>query len=381
LRPVRATWVLLLTAVPPAVAAEDAAPPPRAEAPEHDALGFPLTVNGQVLTLADVLRLLGANPDSLPALGPLREQQLRNLRDLVLRKKLVERVGEIFSIKVAEKEVNDILLRHAEARGGEARFYEWLGQQGFTLAAYQEQVQHGLLEGRIQELLARGRGRDGKVLAYDTGWRPDELDAAFAREAKRPEGGVRARYLEFTVDLSRSERMAVISESMAKEHGPGWTEEEIARRVGARLAEVRAALDAGKSFRETAREHGADLSQETRWVDVPKEPSDDPLRAFLQRARVGTRSRPIPTPGGGWRIVRLLERKVEKAPSLEDTDLVLTLAERIRRGRKDQAYARMLLAALDRSYIRPVRVQEELRTSILADLDQARQALAALGLR
>ncbi|MGQ0612724.1 MAG: hypothetical protein ACT4PV_03105 [Planctomycetaceae bacterium] len=375
----RACWALLLAA---AIAPAQEEPPasPRPESPAHDALGFPVTMNGRILTQSDVFRILGASAASLPAAGELRDQQLRNARDLVLRRQLVERIGEVFAIKISPKEVSDILGRQTEARGGEAKFYEWMSQQGFTLAAYQEQLRFSLLEGRINELLARGRARDGKVLAYDTGWRPRELERAFALSSPRTEGSVKVRALDFTVDLTREERMAVVRESMAEEKGPGWSEEEIGRRVAVRLAEVQAALGGGKAFLEIAQERGADLAQADRWVALPPEPSPDPLLAFLQQAAAGARSAPIPIPGGGFRLALLLERKVENPPSLQDSALMIDLAEKIRRARRDKAYALMLLNALDRSFVRPDRVREDLRRSILADLDQARQALAALGL-
>ncbi len=376
----RAPWALLL-AVGLASAQEENPASPRAESPAHDALGFPVTMNGQILTQSDVFRILGTNAASLPPTGALRDQQLRNARDLVLRRQLVERIGQVFSIKITPREVSDVLGRQTEARGGEAKFYEWLGQQGFTLAAFQDQLRFSLLEGRINELLARGRARDGKVLAYDTGWRPRELETAFLRAAPRTDGAVKARALDFTVDLTREERMAVVKDSMAGEHGPGWTEEEIGRRVAARLAEVQKSLEAGKPFLEVAQERGADPAQADRWVDLPSEPSPDPLLAFLQQAETGAVSAPLPIPGGGFRIARLLERKVEAPPSLQDPALVMDLAEQIRRGRRDKAYAQMLLSALDGSFVRPERVREELRRSILANLEQARQTLAALGLR
>jgi len=353
-----------------------------ADVPEHDAHGFPVTINGEVLTRNDVFRALGVRPGALGGEGPQLDQQIRNARDLVLRRRLLERVGAIHGLRISDKEVRDEASRAMERRGGEAKFHEWLEQAGLTVAGFEEQLRFELLDGRIRELLVRGFNRDGKFLPYDVAWRPEEVGTAFARDARRRSGdGARARALELVLDLAPDERTRLVRRSMAQPDPDAWVKAELASACRKKLETARERLAAGTPFEELVKEAGGDPARGERWIDLGEGSGDDPKLAFLRTAAEGDVSEPIELEHGGFVLIKLLERKSEAARGLADPAVAQEYARRIQAARMEQARARMLLAALDDSYLEPGRVRQELRASILAELAQARRTLQDLGLK
>ncbi|MHC4491081.1 MAG: hypothetical protein ACYTDU_05615, partial [Planctomycetota bacterium] len=121
-------------------------------------------------------------------------------------------------------------------------------------------------------------------------------------------------------------------------------------------------------------------TQEELWIEVPRQPSEDPVERFLQTAEVNEVSDALPRPGGGYRIVGLLARERPEERSVKDPDVSKAYAARIQRLRAVKWQAHMHIQALDRSTVRPERVRESMREELLAELRDAEGRLRALGL-
>jgi len=346
-------------------------------AESHDALGFPVIFNDEVITRNDVLRSLGAKETELGS----PEVLARELNALLYRK-VTELVAAHLGIKVAKEEVEAAIQREIDLKGGEAKFYESLAQRGDTLAHYKQYIRELILQGKMGFLFINGISRDQKtLLPWAVRPRPHEIQVAFETDPERRAPGPRVRWLEFEVKLSEAEKKPLYAMMME-----GAAEKEVRAKTQAllasRLEKVRAALAAGRPFEKLAAEHGADVAaQKARWEELSSESTRRRDLRFLERAKPGEASKAIPLPGGdGCRFLQLLERKEPIAAGPSNPEVARAYSGRIRqlRGRKWEAVLR--LRALNQATIRPARVREAFRSLLLSDLKDARQGLESLGL-
>jgi len=343
----------------------------------HDALGFPVILNDEVITRNDVLRSLGAKESELGSPAVLA----RELNALLYRK-VTQLVAARLGIKVTKEEVEGTIQRQIDLRGGEAKFYEGLAQRGDTLAHYKQYVRELILQEKMGYLFINGISRDQRtLLPWAVGPRPHEIRIAYEKDPERHAAGPRVRWLEFEVKLSEAEKKPLYAMMME-----GAAQKEVRAKTQALLAphleKVQASLAGGGAFEKLAAEQGADVGvQKERWEELASEPSERQDLRFLQQAKPGAISRPIPLPGGdGCKFLKLLERKqpVEAGPS--DPNLARAYSARIRQLRARKWEALLRLRALDHATLRPERVRDGFRALLLRDLKEARQGLRTLGL-
>ena len=363
----------LVVALLPAAAA--IAQPGPAPAPAHDALGFPITFNDEIITESDVRRSLGLPDAEVPPIT------LRNERNRLLQRKLAERVGADLGIKVEDFEVAEAFRRTVDIEGGEAKFYDVLAQQGRTLERWRLDVRQQILEDKLRYMFQTGISVDQRTpLPWRIRPTPREIRIAYDRDPSRLEAGLRVRRLEVVVDLDQRERV-----QLAMNSGGSLTQEQLAEQVEEilkpRVAQVVAELKQ-RPFPEVAKERGVDVDAErAKWYEIPRSETPNPAERFLQQAKKETFSAPLRQPGGGYRILYLIDRQDPGRKPPTDPQVAEDYDARIRALRAQKWEALLRLKALDESLVRPERVREELRVDLVGSLKDADDRLRALGLR
>jgi hypothetical protein len=367
----RLAWVVLLAAL--ARAQETGIP---STAPEHDELGFPITFNDDIITESDVERSLGQRRESVPPIT------FKNERDVMLKRKLAEEIAAELGIEVPEAEVDAYLKREMEAQGGEAKFYESLAQQGLTLEGHRNNQRQLILHAKLRWMFQNGVTADQqKLLPHRIRPTPREIRIASEHDPARRDAGIRVRRLELVIDIDKKTRGKVIGRMLKDGKDEEWLKQQLAAAVEPLVKKVRKELKDGRPFAEVAKERGVDVEAlEELWIEVARQPSEDPVERFLQTAEINAVSDAFPRPGGGYRMVSLLARERPEDRSVKDPDVARAYEARIRALRAAKWQAHMHIQALDRSTVRPERVRESMRADLLAELRDAEGKLRALGL-
>jgi len=376
--------LLLLLVV--AVLAQEGPAPEGAAAPsapaEHDEFGFPITFNGDIITRADVLRAKGGFAGE-EVLG--RPGELRNLRDQMLGDLLDARVAELHGIVIDDALLDQLIQRTLERSGSEAKFFEELGQLGLTWEEWREQRRRLIIGAHLDAMLERGMTPMQKVLPYELWPTPEEIETALEREKSRTAGMARVRSIAVELGPTKEQRRKLTTRSMMEDGLPAdWLETQLREVAEKAVKDFQERLAGGASFSALALELGLIQPEAATpdWELLPPRREDEARRvAFLRTAEPGSTSDPIWQPAAGsFVLVQLLERESAESTSIQDPDVYQKWRERIHGLRAVQAAARMRLAALDSSVVRPARVREELRTGLIARLEQAQRELRSLGL-
>lgn len=361
--------LVLLAGLAPAQDQPEETGSARAE-PRHDALGFPITFNDEILTKNDVLRALGADISVLGSRNVLRTE-----RDRVLRMKLAEQVGADLGISVTDQDVDLVMRRQIDEAGGEAKFYERLGQRGQTLAGHEAEIAQRVLDEKLRLLFQNGIFQR-TLLPARIRPTPEEILIAHRNDPARRSAKVRVHRARYDVGLTKQERGRIAMLRM-----DDVPENEIQARK-AKLLQPR--LDAVlKALKE--RKDGAPLpdvsgvAMEKGWVEVPIKPSERPEERFLQQGKPGQPSEPFRRPDG-YTVVVVIEREAPDARPATDPEVAARYDRAIRELRSRKWKAIMNLRALDKATVRPEIVRQELRTDIVAELREAEEALRTLGL-
>ncbi len=360
--------LLVLLGVAAAAPEEQAAPEPS----PYAAMGFPVTFNDEIITANDVARYLETN------LEEIELNTLRRNRDLLLFRKINERIAADLSIVVGDREVDAQIKQQIDTHGGDAKFYEWLAQQGTTLERYKLEVRQKGIEQLLNYLFQTGQTHDRtQLLPWRVGPTPREVETAFRNDPAQREGEVRVRRLRFTVDADPQKRRQLSVKQLR-----GMTAEEVAAEIEADVRpRLEAALKALKErpFEEVAREHGAGNveAMAKEWVKLDGSSEGE---KFLAVAEAGTWSSPVRQESGAYEIVILLERDNPAARKSTDPAVAEEYSRRIRILRATKCQAMLRLRALDESMVSPDRVRDDLRSQILDTLREAEAALTALGL-
>lgn len=368
LGPMRAAVLLALLGGMSAAAPEEEAPEPS----RYAAMGFPVTFNDEIITANDVARFLETK------LEEIAPNSLRATRDLLIVRKINERIAADLSIVVGDREVDAEVKRQIDLLGGDAKFYEWLAQQGTTLERYKLEVRQKGIEQLLKFLFQTGYTYDRtQLLPWRVGPTPMEVETAFRNDPVQRAGGLRVRRLLFTVDADPQMR-GKLSVKVLK----GMTAEEVAAAIEADVRpRLEAALEAlkGRPFEDVAREHGAkDVeAMAKQWIALK---GANEAEKFLAVAGVGTWSAPQRQASGAYEIVVLLERDNPAARKPTDPAVAAEYERRIRSLRATKWEAMLRLRALDESTVSPERVRDDLRSQILDTLREAEAALTALGL-
>jgi len=363
--------VVLLAALAPA---QERATP--STAPEHDELGFPITFNDDILTEGDVERSLGQKRENVPPIT------FKNERDVILKRKLEEEIAVELGISVEDPEVDGHLKREMDAEGGEAKFYESLAQQGLTLEGYRNDKRRLILHAKLRWMFQHGVAADQtKLLPQRIRPTPREIRIAAEHDPVRHEAGIRVQRLELVIETDKKTRQKVIGRMLRDGKDEQWLKQELAAAVEPVLEKVQAELKGGRPFAEVARERGVDVdAQKLQWIELARQPSEDPVERFLQTAEPKAVSEAVPRPGGGYRLVSLLARERPEDRPVTDPDVARAYDARIRALRAIKWQAHMYIQALDRSTVRPERVRESLRGELLTELRDSERQLRALGL-
>ena len=360
--------VLLVLLGAAAAAPEEDAPKPS----PYAAMGFPVTFNDEIITANDVARFLEAK------LEEIDPNTLRRTRDILLFRKINERIAADLSIEVGDREVDAQMKREIDVHGGDAKFYEWLAQQGMTLERFKIERRQQIIDQLLRILFQSGVSHDRtQLLPWRVGPTPREIETAFRCDSVERGGALRARCLRFTVDADPKTRSSLASRQVLE----GMTEEEVAAAieedVRPRLEAALAALK-DRPFDAVAREHGVNDvdAMAKEWITLA---AASEAEKFLAGADVGTWSPPIRQLNGAYEIVFLVEREsADRKPT--DPAVAEEYARRIRSLRATKWEALLRLRALDASTVEPARVREDLREQILSSLREAETALRALGL-
>jgi hypothetical protein len=361
--------VLLLAA---AAAPQDAAPEPS----PYAALGFPVTFNEEIITANDVARFLGDLP--LDQIDPMT---LRRNRDLLILRKINERIAADLAIEVGEDLVAEIMRRQIDARQGEAKFYEWLAQQGTTLERFRIEQRQAIIEQQLKILLQNGVSHDHRqLLPWRVGPTPREVEIAMQNDPEQRGGALRARRLRFVVGPDPKTSQSLSVRQFKGELTAEQVAEELEKGVRPRVDAAVAALEAGRPFADVAREHGTpDVEVMAReWLTLGETTEAD---KFLATAEPGTWSAPIRQPGGKYEVLLLVERTDPTGRNAMDPAVADEYTRRIRALRATKWENFLRLRALNASTVEPPRVREEVRRLILASLKEAEDALRELGLR
>lgn len=352
---------------------------PQEGAPEpspYAAMGFPVTFNEEIITANDVARFLGDLP-----LDQIDSTTLRRNRDLLILRKINERIAADLAIEVGDAEVAEVMRRQIEMRQGEAKFYEWLAQQGMTLERFRIEQRQMIIDQLLRILLQNGVSHDHRqLLPWRVGPTPREVEIAFRNDPEQRGGEARVRRLSFKISADPKMRSALsvklVTEGMTAEQVAEELEKDVRPRVDAAVA----ALKAGKPFADVAREHGVkDVeAMAAQWVTPGATTAAD---KFLLSAEPGTWSEPIRAQAGEYEIVLLVERTSPSERKVTDPAVADEYARRIRTLRATKWENFLRLRALSASTVDPPRVKEEVRKLILASLKEAEDALNALGLR
>lgn len=362
MRPVLALLLLAALAVP--------------QERKHDELGFPITFNDERITRNDVVRSIVA-PGAQTTPGNIQAR-----RDQILMEKLTQRIAELWAIKVHPLELDAIIRRQIETRGGEAAFYDHLRQNGLTLAQFEEQTRLKILWGNINFLLVHGitPPPTRKVLPWAVKPTPEEIRIAFRNDKRRArKRGRRVKRIVLTLELSNKEKVAIL---LKHQDDVGKATELVAQKTKELADEVVAKLKGGKTFLDVAQEHGGDgiEGQLKEWHKIPDKESRDPVVRFCQTAKEKTYSAPILQQGPLYLVVYLAERQDEKERGLDDAAVQVDYFNRIQTLRRERALALMRLRALDKSLLRPDFVRKGFREIIVSDLRAAVEELRELGL-
>jgi len=363
-------FVLLLAAA--ALAQEGPGSEPAA--PAHDVLGFPITFNDEIITESDVRRTLGLPEGEVPPIT------MKNTRNQLLQRKLAERVAADLGITVEEFEVGEWFRRSVDLEGGEAKFYDLLAQQGRTLERWRLDTRQQILEDKLRYMFQTGISPDQrKPLPWRIRPTPREIRIAYDRDPSRLQAGLKVRRLEIEVNLTTQERAQLAMKGggdLTMEELAALAEETLKPRVESVLAELRR-----RPFREVAKERGIEVEALAgQWLEVPRTESPNAAERFLQTAKQESVSPPLRQPGGGYRILYLVERQDPGRKPPTDPQVAEDYDARIRSLRAQKWEAVMRLKALDDSLVRPERVREELRADLLGSLKDAEERLEALGL-
>jgi hypothetical protein len=367
----RLAFVVLLASLAPAQEGPDAS-----ATPAHDELGFPITFNDDIITEGDVERSLGQKRKDVPPIT------FKNERDVILKRKLAEEIAAELGIAVAEQEVDAYLRREMEAQGGEAKFYESLAQQGLTLEGHRNNQRQLILHAKLRWMFQHGVTADQtRLLPQRIRPTPREIRIAAENDPARQGAGIRVRRLELVVDIDKKMRQKVIGQMLRDGKDEEWLKAQLAVAVDPLLEKIRAELKGGRPFAKVAQERGVDVdAMKDLWIEVPQQPSEDPVEQFLQTAELNAVSDAFPRPGGGHRIVCLLARERPEDRSVKDPEVSRAYESRIRVLRAAKWQAHMHIQALDRSTVRPERVRESMREELLTELRDAEGKLRALGL-
>jgi len=367
----RLAFVVLLAALAPAQ--ETGIP---STAPEHDELGFPITFNDDIITESDIERSLGQKRVNVPPIT------FKNERDVILKRKLEEVIAVELGISVEDPEVDAHLKREIGAQGGEAKFYESLAQQGLTLEGYRNDKRRLILHAKLQWMFQHGVAADqSRLLPQRIRPTPREIRIAAEHDPIRREAGIRVRRLELVVDIDKKARQKAIAAMVRDSRDEEWLKQQLAAAVEPLLEKVRQELKGGRPFADVARERGVDVdAQKELWIEVARQPSEDPVERFLQTAEPNAVSDAFARPGGGYRLVSLLARQRPEDLSVKDPNVAQAYDVRIRTLRAAKWQAHMFIQALDRSTVRPERVRDSLREELLTELRDAEGRLRALGL-
>jgi len=365
---IRLLLALALAAV--AAAGEEGDPQ---EPSVYAAMGFPVTLDDEIITANDVARYVET------PLEDIEPVTLRRTRDVLIFKKISERIAANLGIDVPDREVEEVVRRDVETRGGDAKFYEWLAQQGLTLERFKLERRQLILEQKLRYIFLTGVSHDRqRLLPWRVAPTPREIETAFRSDAEQRAGAVRVRRLQIEIDVDQSVRRALVNEMIAGKRSKEEVEEEIEAslrpKVEAVLAEVRK-----RPFADVARERGVDVeTMQKEWVDV-RGTSD--VERFLAGAKAGETSAPIQLGGGKYALVHLLERDDPTARSASDPAVAREYDQRIRTLRGAKWEAVLQLRALDEATMGPERVKDEIRAQILATLREVEGKLEALGLK
>ncbi len=344
-------------------------------APANDELGFPITFNETVLTRSDVLR--GLPPAETLASGA----EVKKQRDRLLMERLTETLGRRQGIVIEERDVKDEVERQMTRLGGEAKFYEYLSETGQTLEGFRENIRLQILQAHISYMFVQGYTPGGrKMLEWSPVPTPREIATAYRNDPERQSGLVRLKVYEMVLDIDAAERRQLLAQQVLGTKPKEWLQEQIAQKLAPVLVAVRATLDGGEPFAAVAARHGAPTAgQNPRWLEMPKGEPRDEVDRFLQQAAAGARSEPLEMPLGGYRLlfVEELERPGDLPPN--DPGVVAAYRERIQDLRRRKAEALLRIRTLDDSTVRPERVAQEFRATLLAGLREAETALRALG--
>jgi len=343
-------------------------------APANDELGFPITFNESILTRGDVLRGLP------PAETLASPAEVKKQRDRLLMERLTETLGRRQGIVIEERDVSDEVERQMGRTGGEAKFYEYLSETGQTLEGFRESVRLQILQAHISYMLVHGYTPGRKMLPWSPVPTPREIATAYQNDPERQSGVVRLKVHEMVLDIEIAERRQLLAQLVMGSKPKEWLQEQIAEKLAPKLAQVRAALDGGEPFGAVATRLGSpSTAQSPRWLEMPKGEPHDEVDRFLQQAEAGSRSEPIPLALGGFRLlfVEQIERPGELPPN--DPGIVASYRERIQELRRRKAEALLRIRTLDESTVRPERVAQEFRATLLAGLREAETALRSLG--
>jgi hypothetical protein len=363
----RARALVLLGLLVPA-AAEEERPKP---SPYSD-LGFPVTFDDAILTANDVARFLDL---PLDAIDP---KTLETQRNMLIYRKLGERIAAQLAIGVDDREVDEQIRRETNLHGGDAKFFEWLAQQGTTLERYKLETRQRILEEKLRFLFVNGVTHDStQLLPWRVRPTPREIEIAFRNDPARASGAVRVRRLEFVVDADRDFRGKVAAQQ-ALGKSEEWVKEQLASHIKPKADAAVAALKA-RAFPDVAREHGADVdAMQKQWLVIA---GTSEAERFLAEAKGGTTSAPIALPGGAVLFVHLLEREDPTDRKANDPGVAEEYDRRIRLLRASKWQTILRLRALDGATMEPERVREEVRNLLLAALRESEEGLRVLGLR
>jgi len=345
----------------------------RPEPSPYAAMGFPVMFNGDIITANDVARFL-----EMP-LEDIDPRTLKSTRDILIFRKINERIAADLGIEVGDQDVDQQIAREVSARGGDAKFYEWLAQQGTTLERYRLERREWFIEQLIKILLQSGVSYDrAKLLPWRVAATPKDVETAFRSDPVRREGALRARRLFFTVDVDRADRN-LLAGKVARGMSAEEVQAELAAKVRPKVEEALAALKQ-RPFADVARDYGVkDVEAMTKeWIVLH---GANDIEKFLATAEVGAWSSAIPLPGGACEIVQLLERDNPASRKPSDPAVADEYSKRIRSLRATKCEALLRRRALDESTVEPERVRDEVRTQILDSLREAEEGLRALGLR
>ncbi|MEM8884523.1 MAG: hypothetical protein AAGD14_10665 [Planctomycetota bacterium] len=344
------------------------------EEDEQDEFGFPIIFDTDIITKDDLLRSRGL--ERIEQLG-----NIRSARDIFLRNRLQEKLVEIYDLAVTDREVDDWINLEFAKFESEADFYEDLLQRGLTLEEKRLTIKRGIQNARLQSLLVNGYvgGRAGnRLLPWDPVPTPREVRIAFDRTKPTQAVGRVSKWREMVVTLPDDERKSIVRKKLFGDKDDDWLNAELAKALKPRMDKATALLKEGKSFDEVAL--AVDSVVEVVEQEIPKAPSRSLRLAFVQSAEKGARSDPIDIGQGRFLFMELVETRELDAITLNDPEIVQQYFIQIQQLKSEKARLTLLLRALDRSIVRPARVQTKMREGLRRELGQVHGQLRRLGL-